>query len=206
MAVLEHIQEDDFQEFARRYFPDRVRDVTDEYGSYSVVDLESSEEQRMAAEEYIAHLAQRGVPKPSWWKEFLNKIRMWWNGTGWGKKYPVTTAQIEVLLARSSRKMRKHWYNRRSEVVIGKNGSSSAPIGAEEDGQRADLRFAVPFTEGQSAHSVIVPSLPVNLSDTKEIRKYFFDHFKGREVEIKSDGRLVLFTRQGLEDTLKRRA
>ena len=66
-----------------------------------------------------------------------------------------------------------------------------------------DVRYLA--EQGQSAHSVIVPSLPVNLSDTKEIRKYFFDHFKGREVEIKSDGRLVLFTRQGLEDTLKRR-
>ena len=127
------------------YFQDRVRDVTDEEGSYSVVDLESAEDQRLAAEEYIAHLAQRGVPKPSWWKEFLNKIRMWWMSTGWGKSYPVTTDQIEILLARSSRKMRKHWYNRRSQVVIGGktdlDGSSSAPIGAMEDGQGTDLRF-----------------------------------------------------------------
>ena len=87
-------------------------------------------------------------------------------------------------------------FDRRSRVETDGNG-------LERTG--TDLRFAVPFTEGQSVHSVIVHSLPVNLSDTKKIRKYFFDHFKGREVEIKSDGRLVLLTRQGLEDTLKRR-
>ena len=68
------------------------------------------------------------------------------------------------------------------------------------------MRYLVePFTEGQSVNFVVVPSLPVDITDTREIRKYLFEHFKGKEVEIKSDGRLILFTRQGLEDTLKRR-
>jgi hypothetical protein len=33
--------------------------------------------QHNSAEEYIAHLAQKDSPKPGWWKQFLNKIRMW---------------------------------------------------------------------------------------------------------------------------------
>ena len=60
-----------------------------------------------AAEEYIAHLAQKGVPKPSWWKEFLQKIRMWWSNTRFGSELHMTDAQIETLLARAARKVRR---------------------------------------------------------------------------------------------------
>ena len=50
-----------------------------------------------------------------------------------------------------------------------------------------------------------MPPIPVDITDTASVRNYLYEHFKGKEVEIKSDGRLVLFTSGGLKDTLKRR-
>lgn len=40
---------------------------------------------------------------------------------------------------------------------------------------------------------------------TSEIKNYLRDKYQGREVTIKSDGTIVLFTRNGLESTLKKR-
>ena len=165
------------------------RELTDDNGeSYMGVSLDTVEEQRIAAEEYIAHLAQKGVPKPSWWKEFLQKIRMWWSNTRFGSELHMTDAQIETLLARSARKMRSS--------VVKKN------LTTEGDG----VRFSVDGIEGQkTATAVTVPDLPVDMKNTAAVRQYLYEQFKGREVQIKSDGRWTFFNRQGLEDTLKRR-
>lgn len=135
-----HLADEDFQEVARAYFPEKVQEFRDDAGTYYEVVLEDAADQRLAAEEYIAHLAQKDSPKPGWWKQFLNKIRMWWSGTGFGKRYPVTTDQIEALLARAGRRMRKHWWNRRSEVVEGGNGIERS--GTEQSGT-GDVRFQI---------------------------------------------------------------
>ena len=129
----EHFSDEDFLNIAGRYFPEKVQNIADEDVEYSAVVLEDVQDQRLAAEEYIAYLAQRGVQKPSWWKEFLQKIRMWWSGTVWGKDFIPTNEQIETLLARSSRKMKKRWYNRGSQVVT--DGFA--------DGKNGDLRFSI---------------------------------------------------------------
>jgi hypothetical protein len=101
----DHFQDKEFERIAATYF--EPRELTDENGeSYMGVSLDTTEEQRIAAEEYIAHLAQKGVPKPSWWKEFLQKIRMWWSNTRFGSELHMTDAQIETLLARAARKVR----------------------------------------------------------------------------------------------------
>ena len=79
---------------------------------YSVDDVVN---QRIAAEEYLAHLAEAGRAKPSWWREFLQKIRMAL-GRLFGKPIAMTDKQIETLLARSARKMRRGMFGRRSDV------------------------------------------------------------------------------------------
>lgn len=135
-----HYNDEVFQDIARTYFPDKVREFQDDEGTYYEAVLEDAADQRLAAEEYLAHLAQKNTKKPGWWKQFLNKIKMWWSGTRWGKEYPVTTDQIEALLARAGRRMRKHWWNRRSQVVEGKNGIERS--GTEPSGT-GDVRFLI---------------------------------------------------------------
>ena len=45
----------------------------------------------------------------------------------------------------------------------------------------------------------------IDINNTGEVRKYLFNHFKGREIRIKSDGMLAFFGRNGLADSLKRK-
>ena len=82
-------------------------ELTDEEGrTYFDINLENVEDQRLAAEEYIAFLAQQEV-KPSWWKELLQKIRMAFAKLPYFKDVTMTDKQIGLILARSARKVRK---------------------------------------------------------------------------------------------------
>ena len=45
----------------------------------------------------------------------------------------------------------------------------------------------------------------IDINNTGEVREYLFNHFKGREIRIKSDGMLAFFGRNGLADSLKRK-
>lgn len=147
------------------------------------VSLDTVEEQRLAAEEYIAHLAQKGVPKPSWWKEFLQKIRMWWSNTRFGSELHMTDAQIETLLARAARKVR-------SRAVVKENLTTETDGYGKLRSGTEEVRFAVDGIEGQkTATAVTVPDLPVDMKNTAAVRQYLYEQFKGREVQIKSDGR-----------------
>lgn len=113
----DHADDDAFRDIAWRYFPEARQQWTDEDGAHAEAVLNDVKDQRLAAEEYIAHIAET-PQKPSWWKELLQKIRMWWQSLR-GTPLPMTDDQISTLIARSSRKMRQQWYNRRSRVVQG---------------------------------------------------------------------------------------
>lgn len=63
--------------------------------------------QRLAAEEYVARMAAAGV-KPSWWREFIQKIRMALARLPGFREVRMTDRQIEILLARSARAMRRN--------------------------------------------------------------------------------------------------
>ena len=63
--------------------------------------------QRLAAEEYVARMAAAGV-KPSWWREFIQKIRMALARLPGFREIRMTDRQIEILLARSARVMRRN--------------------------------------------------------------------------------------------------
>ena len=63
--------------------------------------------QRLAAEEYVARMAAAGV-KPSWWREFIQKIRMALARLPGFREIRMTDRQIEILLARSARAMRRN--------------------------------------------------------------------------------------------------
>ena len=133
---LEHGEEDLFQEIAGRYLPDAV--LENEYGERSLA-IDRIEDQRLVSEEYIAYLAQKNTPKPSWWKEFIQKIRMFLSRLPGFENVRMTTDQIETVLARSARNMRKNWYNRRSSVILDPASQGYAVASGTGEG----LRFKV---------------------------------------------------------------
>lgn len=103
-----HFNDEEFQKIASRYFPENIQSLTDENGEeYFGVSLENVEQQREAAEEYIAHIAQKGVPKPSWWKQFLQQIRMLFGKFKWAEDAVLLDSQIETVLALAAKKVRK---------------------------------------------------------------------------------------------------
>ena len=112
--------EEGFKEVARRYFD--LTELTDEEGnSYLDVSLEKTSDQRLAAEEYIAYLAHQET-KPSWWKEFLQKIRMFFARLPFFKDVRMTDDEINTVLARSARSVRRGMFDRRNRVETDGNG------------------------------------------------------------------------------------
>ena len=99
--------------------------------------LETPEDQRLAAEEYIAHLAEKEV-KPSWWKELLQRIRMAFSRLPHFKEVRMTDDQINILLARASRKMRRGMFDRKSVVLA--DGNTQLTDG--------ELRYSIIGEEG----------------------------------------------------------
>ena len=53
------------------------------------------------------------------------------------------------------------------------------------------------------AEMVDVPILGIDIRDTAALRKMILEHYLGKEVTIRSDGRITLFTGKGLRDSLK---
>ena len=140
----EHFNEPGFDRVAQLNFPfnERVFDTDAETGEESGsgrVNLETAEDQRLAAEEYVASIAESGAPKPNWWKEFLQSVRMWIaDHFPHARQVRMTDREIETLLARSARAARR---NRRG------NGKVIAP---EEARFAAALRRqGAPNTAGE---------------------------------------------------------
>ena len=91
--------------------------------------IDDPAKQRLAAEEYIAYLAQKEV-KPSWWREMLQKIRMALAKLPLFRDVTMTDRQIELLLARAGRKMRSR--NNRAAVDVMWGGNKALNVGDEE--------------------------------------------------------------------------
>lgn len=97
--------------------------------------IDDPAKQRLAAEEYIAYLAQKEV-KPSWWREMLQKIRMALAKLPLFREVFMTDRQIELLLARAGRKMRSR--NNRAAVDVMWGGNKALNVG-DEEGVRMSL-------------------------------------------------------------------
>ncbi len=117
----EHFNEPGFDRVAQLNFPfhERIFETDVETGEESGsgrVNLETAEDQRIAAEEYVASIAESGAPKPNWWKEFLQSVRMWIaDRFPHARQVRMTDREIETLLARSARAARR---NRRGEGKV----------------------------------------------------------------------------------------
>lgn len=103
----EHYQDDVFKEVARLYFPEQQSTITEEDADYQDISLDTAEDQRYAAEEFLARIAETQGVKPSWWKEFIQKIRMALAKLPLFRDVRMTDREIETILARSARAMRR---------------------------------------------------------------------------------------------------
>ncbi len=126
----EHSDDQEFAELAGRYFRDKVS--TTEEGEI-IYDL-TLDEQREAAEEYIAYIAQRDV-KPSWWKQFIQAVRTFFKGF---YSLDMSDSDIETLIGRAAAKTRRNAWNRSSRVVKENlttgNLEGQARFAVDEDG------------------------------------------------------------------------
>lgn len=108
----EHAGEEAFDRLAELHFPDRVRpgEADPESGEPGApfVALETDRERRLVAEEYVANLAESDSPRPGWWKQFLQSIRMWIaEHIPLTREFRMTDREIEILIARSVRAERR---------------------------------------------------------------------------------------------------
>lgn len=108
----EHAGEEAFDRLAELHFPDRVRpgEADPESGEPGApfVALETDRERRLVAEEYVAILAESDSPRPGWWKQFLQSIRMWIaDHLPLTREFRMTDREIEILIARSVRVERR---------------------------------------------------------------------------------------------------
>ncbi|MBR7119964.1 MAG: hypothetical protein IKC77_07190 [Lentisphaeria bacterium] len=138
----DHCQEQSFKDIAAKYF--KPVELVDEDGvPYLDISLDKIGDQRLAAEEYIAHIAETKV-KPKWWKEVLQKVRMAFAKV-FGKEFRMSDNQIETLLARASRKVRRNRFGRESSVVTVNTATDKQNL--DVDGQDG-LRFAALRKQG----------------------------------------------------------
>lgn len=132
-VVKEHLNDEDFRRIAEQY----------------QCDLETVDGARYAAEEYLARYAEQhgaGI-KPKWWKETLQRIRVFLSKHHLYRNVRFTDAEIEVALARSIRHTRKQWNNKTIEQGSKKEedgeDSEIARLRSGESARSRDVRFAV---------------------------------------------------------------
>ena len=132
-VVKEHLNDQDFRRIAEQY----------------QCDLETVDGARYAAEEYLARYAEQhgaGI-KPKWWKETLQRIRVFLSKHHLYRNVRFTDAEIEVALARSIRHTRKQWNNKTIEQGSKKEedgeDSEIARLRSGESARSRDVRFAV---------------------------------------------------------------
>ena len=132
-VVKEHLNDQDFRRIAEQY----------------QCDLETVDGARYAAEEYLARYAEQhgaGI-KPKWWKETLQRIRVFLSKHHLYRNVRFTDAEIEVALARSIRHTRKQWNNKTIEQGSKKEedgeDSEIARLRSGEIARSRDVRFAV---------------------------------------------------------------
>ena len=142
---------------------------------------------RELAEEWLAHIGETLVDAKdrSLLGRLVDALRRFLRKIPKFARLRYTQGELEGMILAAAKNVR--------------NGSRrfNAPGVAEQNGQQNAKFSTAPVIE--------VAALPVDITDTASIRNFLYEHFKGKEVEIKSDGRLVLFTTEGLKGTLKRR-
>ncbi len=130
----------------------RFREIAERYH----LDLGTENGRREAAEEYIAHLAEERneALKPSWWREFLAQVKQLLRRLPYLDRVRWSDREIEALLRRSARAMRRRNRAGRNAASGSENDilfaaalrRKGAPNTAEKSGQLRDSN--VPHAAG----------------------------------------------------------
>lgn len=153
---------------------------------------DTPETRRAITREWLAEMAAK-MPdqRPRAWTDIANRLRLFMHRIGF-KSYWSDRDLAALFVAD-----RRHLVAASPELIRENVRQANEALGEADKFSLDDL---------QAAPAVItVPQVEFDINDTAEVRRYLFDHFKGMEVTIKSDGRLVAFYRNGLEATIKRR-
>ena len=195
-VVKEHLNDQDFRRIAEQY----------------QCDLETVDGARYAAEEYLARYAEQhgaGV-KPKWWKETLQRIRVFLSKHHLYRNVRFTDAEIEVALARSIRHTRKQWNNKTIEQGSkkeegGKDRESarlrdreSARVRDRESARLRDVRFAADAENGRA--------FPLRMEHTYPEVHEILRRMQGRELHNQEENLSARISSTGVNKVLSNKA
>lgn len=153
---------------------------------------DTPETRRAITREWLAEMAAK-MPdqRPRAWTDIANRLRLFMHRIGFKSHW--SDRDLAALFVAD----RRHLVAASPDLIRENVRQANEALGEANKFSLDDL---------QAAPAVItVPQVEFDINDTAEVKRYLFDHFKGMEVTIKSDGRLVVFYKNGLKATLKRR-
>ena len=112
---------EDYDNLLDLVYRDHVAEIDQLAGAYARNPKNNLENQRYLTEEYLANCANAKV-KPSWWKEFIARIRAWLR-----ERFPemrFTDKDIEGVLSMATRHLRKNSVVRDSRTAEGNTGDA----------------------------------------------------------------------------------
>ena len=187
-VVKEHLNDQDFRRIAEQY----------------QCDLETVDGARYAAEEYLARYAEQhsaGV-KPKWWKETLQRIRVFLSKHHLYRNVRFTDAEIEVALARSIRHTRKQWNNKTIEQGSKKEedgeDSERARLQDREIARSRDVRFAADAENGRA--------FPLRMEHTYPEVHEILRRMQGRELHNQEENLSARISSTGVNKVLSNKA
>lgn len=187
-VVKEHLNDQDFRRIAEQY----------------QCDLETVDGARYAAEEYLARYAEQhgaGV-KPKWWKETLQRIRVFLSKHHLYRNVRFTDAEIEVALARSIRHTRKQWNNKTieqgSKKEEGGKDRESARLRDRESARLRDVRFAADAENGRA--------FPLRMEHTYPEVHEILRRMQGRELHNQEENLSARISSTGVNKVLSNKA
>ena len=187
-VVKEHLNDQDFRRIAEQY----------------QCDLETVDGARYAAEEYLARYAEQhgaGI-KPKWWKETLQRIRVFLSKHHLYRNVRFTDAEIEVALARSIRHTRKQWNNKTIEQGSKKEedgeDSERARLQDREIARSRDVRFAADAENGRA--------FPLRMEHTYPEVHEILRRMQGRELHNQEENLSARISSTGVNKVLSNKA
>lgn len=190
---LENFMGGKFVTFLDEVYDQHFQEMDDIRRLYKLGGQEDSPQtRRKITREWLAELAAKSTDtRPDFWTRITAQLRVLMHKLGF-KSYWSDRDLAALFIAD-----RKQLVTATPDLLRENINEANAPM-AEE------ARFRL--NNLQEPPTVVkIPPIDFNIKDTAEVKRYLFDHFKGMEITIKSDGRLVGFYRRGLEATLKRR-
>lgn len=178
-----------YDAFLDRIADDHAEDVSKVAGRRGF-DLSDPAQRLEAVDEFLAELAENKEEKQGLYGKIKALFREWLRSIPAFRNLRYTDEELDHLIDMAFRKARLRDRER-------------ARLRSGESARSRDVRFSIDGNE--DAVVVDVPPLEVNIKDISALGEYLRKMYQGMEIIIRSDGRLVLLNRKGLEASLKKR-